>query len=324
MREAPGEGGYPTVGFGSPLGTTLARWPWGRLCRSRRNLGALWFIGPAMLLLVALVIFPLVFSLLHSFQNWDLELGPNPLGYVGLRNYVQVLTQPVFWSALEYTLSFVVTVVAIELVLGTVLALILDQRLPGVHLARALIILPTAVAPVVAGFTFRYMLYAGTGVLPYLLGLVGIHTPAAGVLGSGQWAPIGIEMTDIWQWTPFMTLVILAGIQAVPGDLVEAARVDGANPVRVFWFIIVPNLRFTLAVAIIIRLMQSFNVFDAIYAETMGGPGTATTSLSYLLYQNGLLYYNLGMAFAMAWLIIAIAGILVNIYLSAAFRGVEI
>jgi multiple sugar transport system permease protein len=87
---------------------------------------------------------------------------------------------------------------------------------------------------------------------------------------------------------------------------------------------VVPNLRFILSVAVIIRLMQAFNVFDAVYAETMGGPGTATTSLSYLLYQNGLLYYNLGMAFAMAWLIISIAGILVNLYLSAAFRGVEV
>lgn len=292
--------------------------------RRRLHLGALWFIGPALFLLVALVVFPLGFSVIHSLQAWDLELAPTPLGYVGLRNYIQVLTTPLFWSALQYTLTFAVTVVIIELALGTLVALLLDQRLPGVHVARALIILPTAVAPVVAGFIFRYMLYAGTGVLPFVLSLVGIHTPAAGVLGSGQWAPLGIELTDIWQWTPFMALVILAGIQAVPTEQAEAARVDGANPVRVFWFVIVPNLRFILSVAIIIRLMQSFNVFDAVYAETMGGPGTATTSLSYLLYQNGLMYYNLGMAFAMAWLVIAIAGVLVNLYLSTAFRGVEV
>lgn len=323
MQEVP-TGGALNVDLGNRPAATPGRWPWRRMRPRRYNLGALWFIGPAMLLLVALVVFPLVFSLIHSLQTWDLELAPNPLRFVGLGNYAQVLTQPLFWSALEYTLGFVVTVVAIELVLGTVIALLLDQRLPGVHLARTLIILPTAVAPVVAGFMFRYMLYAGTGVLPYVLALVGIHTPAAGVLGSGRWASAGIEMTDIWQWTPFMALVILAGIQAVPADLAEAARVDGANPVRVFWFIVVPNLRFVLSVAIIIRLMQSFNVFDAIYAETMGGPGTATTSLSYLLFQNGLLYYNLGVAFAMAWLIIAIAGVLVNIYLSTAFRGVEI
>jgi multiple sugar transport system permease protein len=133
-----------------------------------------------------------------------------------------------------------------------------------------------------------------------------------------------VQLTDIWQWTPFVALVVLAGIQGVPPEIIEAARVDGAGGVRIFWRIILPQLRFIIAIVLIIRLMQSFNVFDAVYAETMGGPGTATTSLSYLLYENGLRYYNLGLAFAMAWLITAIALVMENVYVAVAFRGIEL
>ncbi len=295
-----------------------------RKVRWTQRLAPVWFIGPALLVLIGLVAFPLGFSVFHSLQHWDLELGPLPLQFVGLSNYGAVLTSPLFWAGVKFTLEFVAVVVTTELVLGTGIALLLDQKIPGVHLARALIILPTAVAPVVAGFMFRYMLYPGTGIIPYVAHLLGVHLPAAGILGSSTWAPIGVEMTNVWQWTPFMALVILAGLQAVPQEIIEAARVDGASNVQTYRHIIFPNLRFIMAVALIIRIMQAFNVFSPVYAETKGGPGIATTSLSYLLYQNGLLYYNLGLAFAMGWLVILIAATLVNIYISLAFRGIKL
>jgi multiple sugar transport system permease protein len=284
----------------------------------------LWFIGPAVLLILLLIVFPSVYSLINSFQHWDLELGPNPLGFVGLRNYARVVSDPSFWSAVAFTLEFVVVAVGVQLIVGTILALLLDQRVPGTHLARTLIIMPTAVAPVVAGFMFRYLWYPGSGFLHYLATRIGIPVPATGVFGSSTWAPLGVQLTDIWQWTPFVALVVLAGIQGVPPEIIEAARVDGATGVRIFWRIILPQLRFIIAIVLIIRLMQSFNVFDAVYAETMGGPGTATTSLSYLLYENGLRYYNLGLAFAMAWLITAIALVMENVYVAVAFRGIEL
>jgi multiple sugar transport system permease protein len=184
--------------------------------------------------------------------------------------------------------------------------------------------MPTAVAPIVAGFMFRYMYYPGSGLLAYLASRVGIPVPDTGILGSSSWAPPGLALTDIWQWTPFVALVVLAGIQSVSPEIIEAARVDGAGAVSLFWRIIVPHLRFILAIVLIIRLMQAFNVFDILFAETMGGPGTATTSLSYLLYLNGLRYYNIGLAFAMAWVITAIAVALVNAYILVAFRRIEI
>jgi multiple sugar transport system permease protein len=300
----------------------MPRSRWSR--RWGRRLEPLWFIGPAVLLLLALIVFPLFYSLIHSLQQWDLELAPNPLGFVGLRNYHRVVSDSSFWSAAVFTLEFVVVAVGVELVLGTILALLLDQRLPGTHLARTLIIMPTAVAPIVAGFIFRYMFYPGSGLLAYLGSLLGLPIPPTGILGSTGWAPPGLELTDIWQWTPFVALVVLAGIQSVPQEIIEAARVDGAGAVSLFWRIIVPHLRFILAIVLIIRFMQSFNVFDSIFAETMGGPGTATTSLSYLLYLNGLRYYNMGLAFAMAWVIIALAVALVNGYIMVAFRGIEV
>jgi multiple sugar transport system permease protein len=292
--------------------------------RWRRKLEPLLFIGPAVLLLVALVIYPMVYSLIHSMQHWDLELAPDPLGSVGLRNYQRILSDSTFWSAAVFTIEFVVVAVGVELVLGTVLALLLDQRLPGTQLARTLIIMPTAVAPIVAGFMFRYMYYPGTGIIAYLASRIGLPVPDTGILGSTTWAPPGLEITDIWQWTPFVALVVLAGIQGVPQELIEAARVDGAGAVSLFWRIIVPQLRFIVAIVLIIRIMQTFNVFDVLFAETMGGPGTSTTSMSYLLYLNGLRYYNIGYAFAMAWIITALAVILVNAYILVAFRGIEV
>ncbi len=290
----------------------------------RRKLEPLWFIGPAVLLLVALVIYPLLYSLRHSLEHWDLELSPNPLGSVGLRNYDRILSDSSFWSAALFTIEFVAVAVGVELVLGTILALLLDQRLPGTQLARTLIIMPTAVAPIVAGFMFRYMYYPGSGIIAYLGSRIGLPIPATGILGDPSWAPPGLEITDIWQWTPFVALVVLAGIQSVPQEIVEAARVDGAGAVSLFWRIIVPQLRFIVAIVLIIRIMQTFNVFDILFAETMGGPGTSTTSLSYLLYLNGLRYYNMGLAFAMAWIITALAVILVNCYILVAFRGIEV
>ncbi len=295
---------------------------WSR--RWLRKLEPLWFIGPAVLLLMALVIYPLVYSLRHSLEHWDLELAPNPLGSVGLRNYDRILSDSTFWSAALFTVEFVAIAVGVELVLGTALALLLDQRLPGTQLARTLIIMPTAVAPIVAGFMFRYMYFPGNGVIAYLASLVGIPVPDTGVLGSPSWAPPGLEITDIWQWTPFVALVVLAGIQSVPQEIIEAARVDGAGAVSLFWRIIVPQLRFIVAIVLIIRIMQTFNVFDVVFAETTGGPGTATTSLSYLLYLQGMRYYNIGYAFAMAWIITGLAVIFVNVYILVAFRGIDV
>ncbi len=282
------------------------------------------FIGPTFLLLGLLVVFPLAFSLWHSFQQWDLQLGPQPMGFVGFRNYVQIVENPLFWDAIRFTVWFALVAVFLELVLGVMIALLLDQRLPGVMAVRALIILPTAVSPIIAGLMFRYLLYPGTGLIAYILQLLGMNVPATGVLGSSHWAPFGIGLTTIWEWTPFVALVVLAGIQSIPTEMVEAARVDGAGSVRLFLKIILPNLRFVLSIAVLIRLMQTFNIFSPIYAETHGGPGIATTSASYLLYQNGLLYYNLGMTFAMQWVIVACVLTIVNAAVWLAFRGIEL
>ena len=188
---------------------------------------------------------------------------------------------------------------------------------------RALIIMPTTIAPMIAGLIFRYLYYTD-GLIAYLFSVINIQLPKEGILGNTSTALLGVAFTDIWQWTPFFTIILLAGIQSIPDEMLEAAKVDGASYIKTLWHIIMPNLSFVTLVIIMIRFMQVFNLFDIIYGETMGGPGTASRTLSYNLYYRGLVEYNIGYSSALAWIMIIIIAIIINVFILLAFRGKEL
>lgn len=281
------------------------------------------YILPSFLFLVSLTIYPLGFSLFYSFNNWNLQTSPVPLGFVGFENYINAFKDPTFTHSLINTLRLSIIATLIEFLFGLGIALLLNISLKGSSLVRALLIMPTTVAPIVVGFIFRYLYYRD-GLITYLLSSIGVRVPKEGILGSTKTAIWGIIFTDVWEWTPFFAIILLAGLKSIPDEIIEAARVDGANFFQIFWHIMLPHLRFVSSIVIMIRFMTVFNLFDIIYVETMGGPGTSTRTLSYNLYYEGLVNYNIGYSTAIAWIMIFIILILINLFIPIAFKGKEI
>ena len=289
---------------------------------SRRALPYLWIL-PSIVVLVGLIIYPLLFSLTNSFRLWNLQTSPTPLGFVGIQNYLQVFQTTPFSPALANSLILSFGGTFIEFWFGIGVALLLNSRVKGTALSRALLIMPTTIAPIVAGFLFRYMYYERGGLITWLLKTVGFPVPLQGLLGSSSTALASIALADIWQWTPFFAIVLYAGLLAIPEDVIEAAIVDGASGIRMFLWITLPSISRTAIIVIMIRFMQLFNMFDLVLVLTRGGPGTASRTLSFNLYQVGLVDYNIGVAAAMTWFIVIIVTILINAYARVAFRNWE-
>jgi multiple sugar transport system permease protein len=289
---------------------------------SRRARPYLWVL-PSIIVLFGLIFYPLLFSLVNSFRMWNLQTSAKALGFVGIRNYIQVFQTTPFGDALRNTLllSFIGTF--IEFWLGVGIALLLNTHVKGTNLTRTLLIMPVTIAPIVAGFLFRYMYYERGGMLTWLLQTVGFPVPVQGLLGNASTALAAVALADIWQWTPFFAIVLYAGLIGIPEDVIEAAIVDGATGFRMFFMITLPSISRTAIIVIMIRFMQLFNMFDLVLVLTHGGPGTASRTLSYNLYQVGLVDYNIGVAAAMTWLIVIVVTILINLYARGAFRDWE-
>ncbi len=280
-------------------------------------------IAPSVFVLLLLIAYPLLFALKNSFYLWNLQMGPAPLAFVGWRNYSQVLTSADFLDSLRNTLILSVGGTAIEFCFGLAIALLLATALPGLSTARALLILPTTIAPIVVGFLFRYLYDPGAGLFTWLLRSVHFPVPPQGLLGSPATSLASIMVADVWQWTPFFAIVLYAGLLSVPQEIVEAAKLDKAS----FWVMLLriklPLIRRTAAVVTMLRFMQIFNTFDSVLVLTRGGPGTSSRTLAYSLYQQGLVNFDIGIATAMTWLIVVIVNALIGLFVFFAFRGEE-
>lgn len=277
-------------------------------------------IAPSVILLILLIAYPLIFALKNSFYFWNLQTSPEPLQFVGLANYRMVLSGPEFLPSLWNTLVLTVSGTAIQFCLGLAIALLLANKLPGMSVSRAILIMPTTIAPVVVGFLFRYMYDPSGGLATWLLDVVGIGAPAAGILGSVNTSLAAILVADTWQWTPFFAITLYAALLSVSPDLIEAARLDGASALTILWRIKLPLILNTALILLILRFMQLFNTFDLVLVLTRGGPGTSSRTLGYTLYQQGLVEFNIGMASATTWLIVIIVNAIVGLYAFFAFR----
>jgi multiple sugar transport system permease protein len=268
-------------------------------------------LAPAVLLLLSVSVYPIYYSIRVSLER---RTGPGVAQFIGLQNYSQLLSDAEFWSSLKITALYTVVVVAVELLLGLGLALLV-QPLAG-RVARALrvtFVLPMVIAPIVAGVIWRILYESQTGPVSYLASQLGLgHVD---VLNSSSTALGGVMLVDIWEWTPFMFLMLLAGLQSLPVEPYEAARVDGAGRLRVFFTITLPMLRPVLLVALIFRSIDAFGVFDQVYVVTGGGPGTATNVVSKYAYDvafgNNQLGYAATITFAMILVLAIVVGALV-------------
>jgi ABC-type sugar transport system permease subunit len=238
-------------------------------------------VAPAVATILLIALFPLTWTVWESLHLHDLRMPWLGQPFVGLENYVEVLREPRFWGAMAHTAWFAAASVSLELVLGCVLALAMNRTFRGRALVRASILIPWAIPTVVAALVWRFMFE----------GLEGWLTD-----DLGAWLPV--ILADTWKETPFVALLLLAGLQGIDPALYEAARIDGASPWRQFRYVTLPLLAPAILVALIFRTMNAFRVFDLIYVLTGGGPGTATEPIS--LYTFNSLMHNLRFGYGSA------------------------
>ena len=240
------------------------------------------FTAPALLIVAGVTIFPIVYSVVISLSNATVSGNGIALNGFTTANYSLVLKNSTWHYALAFTIIYTLITVVVELVLGTMIALVLERLTAGRGFMMALLLIPWSMITVINAELWGYI-YQGTyGVADAILNAVGLGSP--NILGQSTSAIIGLMIADIWKTTPFVAIIVLAGLVMLPGDIYEAAEVDGSSGWSTFWRITVPLLRPTLALAVLFRVLQAFGLFDLPYVLTNGGPGTATTSLAILGY----------------------------------------
>jgi ABC-type sugar transport system permease subunit len=262
-------------------------------------------VAPAVLALLAVTAYPLFYNLWNSFHHVDLSRASGG-GWSGLSNYAQ-LFHGRFAGALERTIGFTAVSVALETVVALGLALLLHQVFPGRGLVRAAVLIPWAVPTVVSATLWKTMFDPRSGFVDYLLGL--LHLPGASTTWlAGEWTSwTAILVADAWKNVPFIALILLAGLQVIPADIYEAARIDGASAWQAFRRMTLPLLKPALMVALIFRTLSAFLVFDVIYIMSGGGPGTSTETLSYLDWHAFLVDTDFGYGGAMSMVVISLA-----------------
>lgn len=258
-------------------------------------------IAPALIFFVAITIFPLVFNIIMSLCSW--KLGGN-IRFIGLDNYISAFENDVFWRTMLNTVLITVIAVAVEYVLGMILAYNISKLIRGKKLIRIVMLLPMLMAPVVIGFMWKQMFNELYGPLNHLLSLFGI--PAIPWISKSGFSLLAVILVDIWEWTPFITLILLAGFQSLPKEPLESARVDGAKEGRIFFDLIFRMLMPASTVAITLRAIETFKIFDTIYIVTAGGPGVSSMSASMYAYQVGLRNFTLGKAAALCVIMLVI------------------
>jgi ABC-type sugar transport system permease subunit len=280
-------------------------------------------VAPAVIVLLVITAYPLVYNLWNSFHNVD-YLNPVTMGtFAGVANYDKLFTDNQFVPALIHTIGFTVVSVAVETLIGLALALALNRAFPGRGLVRAAVFIPWAIPTVVSAQLWKAMFDPQNGFVNYLL--TELHLPLAGTawLGGTWTAWAAILVADAWRNTPFMAIVLLAGLQVIPHDIYEAARIDGAGAWRTFWRLTMPLLKPALMVALIFRTLQSFLIFDVVYNMTGGGPGNSTSVLSYLDWQAFLTDSDFGYGGAIAVALVVFALIIAAAYVRA-FRTEQV
>jgi ABC-type sugar transport system permease subunit len=284
-----------------------------RLRQDRRL--AVAFVTPAISVIALIAIFPLAWTVWNSLHLQDLRMPWLGHPFVGLDNYAELAHDPRFWSSLGHTLFFTVVTVALELVLGMVLALAMNSAFRGRGAARATSLLPWAIPTVVAALLWRFMFDSQAGIVNALLVAIGIlEQPMVWFIeATTAWIPV--ILSDVWKTTPFVAILLLAGLQSIDKTLYEAAEVDGASAWWRLWHITIPLLKPTIFVALIFRTLDAFRVFDLLYALTGGGPGTATEPIALYTHTIILQHLRFGYGSALSVVVFVITFALAIIYI---------
>jgi multiple sugar transport system permease protein len=283
---------------------------------TQRRGEALLLLAPCGLYLIAFSIFPLILSLVRSFESYNPT--KNTWTWVGFGNYHDLFTSGQFGSVLKTTLTLTFAGVAIQLVLGTALALFFNQQLRGSALVRGILILPMLLTPIVVGLMWRALLNPDWGLLNWVFVKLGFGY--IGWLSDSHVALWTLVFVDSWQWTPFVFVIVYARLQALPQEVFEAGAVDGASWFQRTFYLTLPLLLPAIVFAGVFRAIDAFRTFDLVYGLTNGGPVTATTTLSFQAFQNGFEFQHYGYASAIAYVMVIAAAIGVTLL----FRVVKV
>ena len=269
------------------------------------------FIGPAVIWIVAFTIFPLFYALYTSLYSF--RFGQR-FGFIGVGNFTRLFTDENLLSSLRVTLTFVVSTVAVEMVLGVALALLLSREIRGSNVMRGIATLPLFATPVAVGYLAITLYYEQDGPINSLIEAFGGKDIPW--LSDPFWALVAVILVDIWQWTPFVFLITLAGLQGLPSELYDAARVDGAGAFQNFRYLTLPLLAPLLWLILLLRMVEAFRVFDIPVSLTLGGPGRATEVYSLYTYRTALRFFDHGYAAAQGILLLVIVMLIVTVIFS--------
>ena len=254
------------------------------------------FLGPAAVIMGIALLYPLFYMIYGSFRDWNPTQYISESKFVGLKNYITLWSDEAFRESLGVTLTFAGSVVTIELIIGVGLALLLDRNIRGMSVLRTLFILPMMIAPVVVGLIWKYMYHPSIGTFNLALASFGFE----GVDWLGQNALMSVIIADIWQWTPFIFILSLAGLQSLPRSAIEAANIDGATAWQQIIYIKLPLMMPVLVVTGLLRLIDAFKVLEVILVMTEGGPGLSTEIIALRISRTATEFRELGIAAAMS------------------------
>ncbi|MEM6280654.1 MAG: sugar ABC transporter permease [Chloroflexota bacterium] len=276
-------------------------------------------IWPALVYMILVTQVPLLFTLRFSLERWNMN-RPDRRGFTGFDNYVDVITDNDFWTIILNTGVLTGSVVLVTFVLGLAFALLLNRDFPGRGLVRTMLITPFLIMPTVSAVVWKNVLLDPSfGFITKMVQSVGFATPDF----LGDFPMISVITIVVWQWTPFMMLILLAGLQSLSMDQVEAAQIDGANPPAILRHVVLPHLRRYIEIAVLMEILFILSVFGVIFITTTGGPGIQTTNLSYAIYDEAFSSRDIGDASTMGIYAIILANLVVTFFVQVLRRGSE-
>jgi multiple sugar transport system permease protein len=276
------------------------------------------FISPTIILLLAINIFPLIWTIWLSFTNYRANRPNAPLRDVGLTHYNDILTNPDIWAAMQVTARFVIATIVIQTVLGFLLAWLIDRKFRGAGFWTTVILLPMMLSPAVVGNFWTFLYQPQIGLFNYMVAFVsGIPPSSFQMLGDVKLSPWAIVLVDSWMWTPYVMLICLAGLRSIPDYIYEAAEVDRASKWRQFWTITLPMAMPFIMLAVLFRGIENFKMFDMVNLLTGGGPGSTTEVASITLKREAFEKWRTGYSSAFAIILFVTVFGLANIYVRA-------
>ena len=278
---------------------------------ARRDWTPTILLAPAVVYMTVVGFYPLAYSAYISFTDYNPVQGQAG-AWIGLENYLTALSDGQLWHALALTGLFTLLSVGISLVLAILLALLFNKELPGFLILRTIVLIPMLVTPIAVGIIWRTMMNAEHGLLNFLLALLGIDPQPW--IGSSSSAFACILLVDVWEWTPFIFIIVLAGMRGLPASPFEAAAIDGAGAFRVFFNITLPMLKPVIIIATLLRMIDAARTYDTIFLLTRGGPDFATDLASVYLQRINFQFFNLGYGSALSWLLLLAMLVVVLIY----------